>query len=122
MRELEHIPSRNFGDGGKDFPTMREATFRDFPAVARERGHTAESLADRFRGKIENASEFCAGYELGVSCLHSRLRIGSAGLLTGSWSSRGNTARLLNLNHAQKKQKCQVEKACSVLLLLWLDL
>jgi hypothetical protein len=35
-----------------------EVTFKDFAAVARKRGHTAESLADRFRGKIENASEF----------------------------------------------------------------
>jgi hypothetical protein len=37
---------------------MREVTFKDFAALAKKRGHTAESLADRFRGKIENASEF----------------------------------------------------------------
>jgi hypothetical protein len=37
---------------------MREVTFKDFAIVARKRGHTAESLADRFRGKIENPSEF----------------------------------------------------------------
>jgi len=35
-----------------------EITFKDFATVAKKRGHTAESLADRFRGKIENASEF----------------------------------------------------------------
>jgi hypothetical protein len=35
-----------------------EITFKDLAAVTRKRGHTAESLADRFRGKIENASEF----------------------------------------------------------------
>jgi hypothetical protein len=33
-------------------------TFKDFATVAKKRGHTAESLADRFRGKIENPSEF----------------------------------------------------------------
>ena len=37
---------------------MNEVTFKDFAIVARKRGHTAESLADRFRGKIENPSEF----------------------------------------------------------------
>jgi hypothetical protein len=37
---------------------MREVTFKDFAAVAKKRGHTVESLADRFRGKIENPSEF----------------------------------------------------------------
>jgi len=37
---------------------MREVTFKDFAAVAKKRGHTAESLAARFRGKIENPSEF----------------------------------------------------------------
>ena len=37
---------------------MNEVTFKDFAIVARKRGHTAESLADRFRGKIENQSEF----------------------------------------------------------------
>jgi hypothetical protein len=37
---------------------MREVTFKDFAIVARRRGHTAESLADRLRGKIENPSEF----------------------------------------------------------------
>jgi hypothetical protein len=37
---------------------MREVTFKDFGAVAKKRGHTAESLAERFRGKIENPSEF----------------------------------------------------------------
>jgi hypothetical protein len=37
--------------------TMREVTLKDFAAVAK-RGLTVESLADRFRGKIENPSEF----------------------------------------------------------------
>jgi hypothetical protein len=37
---------------------MEHITFRDFAAVARKRGHTAESLAERFGGKIENPSEF----------------------------------------------------------------
>jgi hypothetical protein len=44
---------------------IMEVTFRDFAVVARKRGHTAESLADRFRGKIENASEF---FERLMSC------------------------------------------------------
>ena len=35
-----------------------EVTFKDFAMVARRRGHTCESLAERFRRKIENASEF----------------------------------------------------------------
>jgi hypothetical protein len=38
--------------------SKHEETFKDFAAVARKRGHTAESLAERFRGKIENPSEF----------------------------------------------------------------
>src|SRR5258708_32614041 len=38
--------------------SMREVTFKEFAAVARKRGLTVESLADRFRGKIENPSEF----------------------------------------------------------------
>jgi hypothetical protein len=37
---------------------MREVTFKEFATVAKKRGHTVESLADRFRGKIENLSEF----------------------------------------------------------------
>jgi hypothetical protein len=39
--------------------SKHEVTFKDFAAVARKRGHTVESLAERFRGKIENPSEFC---------------------------------------------------------------
>jgi hypothetical protein len=35
-----------------------EVTFKDFAAVAKRRGHTAESLAERFRGKIDNPAEF----------------------------------------------------------------
>ena|SRR5215510_11309637 len=37
---------------------MRQVTFKAFAVMARKRGHTAESLADRFRSKIENPSEF----------------------------------------------------------------
>jgi hypothetical protein len=37
---------------------MREVTFKDFATLARSRGHTAESLAERFRGKIEEPWEF----------------------------------------------------------------
>ena len=37
---------------------MREVNFKDFATVAKRRGHTVESLADRFRGKVENPSEF----------------------------------------------------------------
>jgi hypothetical protein len=37
--------------------TYPEITFKDFATVAKKRGHTVESLADRFRGKIENPSE-----------------------------------------------------------------
>jgi hypothetical protein len=44
---------------------MREITFKDFATVARKRGHTAESLAERFRGKVENPSEF---FERVMSC------------------------------------------------------
>lgn len=42
-----------------------EITFRDFAKLATERGHTVESLAERFRGKIENPSEF---FERVMSC------------------------------------------------------
>src|SRR5262245_43904406 len=44
---------------------MREVTFKDFAAVAKKRGHTIESLADRFRGNIENPAEF---FERVMSC------------------------------------------------------
>ena len=37
---------------------MREVRFADFAKLARRRGHSVESLASRFRGKIENPSEF----------------------------------------------------------------
>ena len=37
---------------------MREITFKDFQKLMIRRRHTVESLADRFRGKIENPSEF----------------------------------------------------------------
>ena len=40
-------------------------TFKDFATVAKRRGHTAESLAERFRGKIENPSEF---FERVITC------------------------------------------------------
>jgi len=46
---------------------MIEITFKDFASVAKKRGHTAESLADRFRGKIESPSEF---FERVMSCRH----------------------------------------------------
>ena len=44
---------------------MREVTFKDFAAVAKRRGHTPESLADLFRGKIEDPREF---FERVMSC------------------------------------------------------
>ena len=47
--------------------TYPEITFKDFATVAKKRGHTAESLADRFRGKIENPSEF---FERVMTCKH----------------------------------------------------
>jgi hypothetical protein len=37
---------------------MREVRFADFAKLAAKRGHSVESLANRFRGKIENPSEF----------------------------------------------------------------
>lgn len=46
---------------------MVEVTFGDFAKVAKSRGHTVESLADRFKGKIENASEF---FERVMTCKH----------------------------------------------------
>ena len=44
---------------------MEEITFKEFAMVARKRGHSAESLADRFRGKIEEPREF---FERVMSC------------------------------------------------------
>jgi hypothetical protein len=44
---------------------MRQVTFKEFAAVAKKRGLTVESLGDRFRGKIENPSEF---FERVMSC------------------------------------------------------
>jgi len=38
---------------------------KDFATLVKKRGHTAESLADRFRGNIENASEF---FERVITC------------------------------------------------------
>lgn len=37
---------------------ITEIKFKDFASVARRRGHTPESLAERFKGMIENPSEF----------------------------------------------------------------
>ncbi len=37
---------------------MEEMTFGDFSKLAARRGHRAESLAERFKGKIENPSGF----------------------------------------------------------------
>jgi hypothetical protein len=37
---------------------VNEIPFGNFVKLAKSRGHTVESLADRFRGKIENPSEF----------------------------------------------------------------
>ena len=38
--------------------TYPEISFKDFAALANKRGHTVESLADRFRGKIDEPREF----------------------------------------------------------------
>jgi hypothetical protein len=38
--------------------TYPQISFKDFAALANKRGHTAESLADIFRGKIEEPREF----------------------------------------------------------------
>ena len=45
--------------------TMMEITFKDFMQVAKRRGHTPESLAALFRGKIEEPREF---FERVLSC------------------------------------------------------
>jgi hypothetical protein len=37
---------------------MAEVTFNDFAKLAKRRGHNPESLAELFRGKIEDAREF----------------------------------------------------------------
>ena len=37
---------------------MRDVTFKAFAAVAKRRGHTPESLAELFRGMIEEPREF----------------------------------------------------------------
>jgi hypothetical protein len=37
---------------------MRDVTFKDLAMIAKRRGHTPESLAALFRGKIEDAREF----------------------------------------------------------------
>ncbi len=47
---------------------MREVAFKEFAAVAKKRGLTVESLADRFRGKIENPSEF---FERVMTCKYA---------------------------------------------------
>jgi hypothetical protein len=44
---------------------VNEISFGNFCKLAKSRGHTVESLADRFRGKIENPSEF---FERVMSC------------------------------------------------------
>ena len=46
---------------------MREITFKDFMQVAKRRGHTPESLASLFRGKIDEPREF---FERVMSCRH----------------------------------------------------
>lgn len=39
-------------------PSSGPVTYRQFAALANRRGWTSASLAERFRGKIENSSEF----------------------------------------------------------------
>ena len=39
-------------------PSSTEITFREFSALARRRGWTPESLAERFRGRVERPGEF----------------------------------------------------------------
>jgi hypothetical protein len=46
-----------------------EITFKDFATLARNRGHTAESLAERFRGTIEEPREF---FERVMTCKYKR--------------------------------------------------
>lgn len=41
-------------------PIIRPVTFRQFAALAKRRSLTAQALADRFRGRIENPTEFFA--------------------------------------------------------------
>ena len=42
-----------------------EITFKEFAALARKRGHTAESLANRFKREFESPAEF---FERAMSC------------------------------------------------------
>lgn len=42
-----------------------EVTFRDFALMAKSRGHTVESLVDRFRGQIEEPRDF---FERVIAC------------------------------------------------------
>ena len=44
---------------------MTEITFKEFATLMRKRGHSAESLAERFRGKIEEPRDF---FERVMSC------------------------------------------------------
>jgi hypothetical protein len=53
------MDSSNSANDPKSTPLPPEPiTFKQFATLARRRGHTPESLADRFRGKIENPAEF----------------------------------------------------------------
>jgi hypothetical protein len=45
--------------------TMDKVTFRGFSQVAKRRGHTPDSLAEMFRGRIEDPREF---FERVMSC------------------------------------------------------
>jgi hypothetical protein len=53
---------RSRGAGIMAYP---EITYKDFAPLARNRGQTAESLAERFRGMIEEPREF---FELIMTC------------------------------------------------------
>ena len=44
-----------------------EVTFRDFAELAKRRGWTPQNLAEKFRGKIEEPSEF---FHRVLSCKH----------------------------------------------------
>jgi hypothetical protein len=57
-------PSKPRREGGETM-TLPEITFRDFSTLARKRGHNAESLAELFRGKIEEPREL---FERVMSC------------------------------------------------------
>jgi hypothetical protein len=74
---------------------MKEVSFAEFARLAHNRGHSVESLASRFKGKIANASEF---FERVMTCKYKNKDCSDVVVPYGSvidfYSPRASASRL----------------------------